>query len=842
MHDITPMMKQYTELKTQIPGKLLFFRMGDFYELFEEDAKIAAPILGIALTSRDKKSNVPMCGVPYHAVSSYIHKLTNKGYSVAITEQVEDPKKAKGLVKRSIVKVVTPSLVYDSDTIDTKKTSYLMAIYENLKLEWSIAYIDYTTGEFKTSTLKNTDELLKEISSIAPKEIIFERKTQIPLVVNKLLQNICFTSLELDKNINIEKVMNSIVVDRRVNDDELKVSKLVLYYLQQTQFLELFPHIKTLSRVSASDHMSLDEFTINNLELINTLLPVIDQTITPMGGRFIRTTLLQPLINKEKIDYRLNIVDYFKDKYSYLKEYRNILRTISDIERLLAKLSTGSYRPLEFKKFLESIVTCYNLIEFSKVLPVKKIDLDISLLNFCVNTLMVLEEELPNTINESGIFKKGYYKELDEYIELHNDSRKFLYEMEKREREFTKINSLKIKFNKIFGYYIEISNSNLNLVPSNYLRKQTLVNGERFTTEELSSLEVKLLSAEEKRKELEKAIIEELCSEVKNKFVDTVIKISNFVSELDMLQSFAWQAVEKNYTRPEISENFNLLIKDARHPVMETIISDDFIPNDIDINQDKFFHIITGPNMAGKSTVMRSVALIVIMAHIGSFVPATSASIPITDKVFTRVGATDYILKGQSTFMVEMIETANIINSATKNSLIILDEIGRGTSTYDGISIAWAISEHIHNNLTSKTMFATHYHELTDLENTLSGVKNYSMAVHEQEEGLFFIRKLVAKPASSSYGIQVAEMAGIPKQVIERASSLMNKFNLQRKDNILNSENIETKQLYLFDAKKDKKSILMKELNSLNLNKITPIEALNRIYEWKKQIEADSET
>lgn len=842
MSDITPMMKQYNELKAEVPGKLLFFRMGDFYELFGDDAKISAPILGIALTSRDKKSNVPMCGVPYHAVSSYIHKLTNKGYSVAISEQVEDPKKAKGIVKRSIVKVVTPSLVYDSDTIDTKKASYLMAISQNIKLEWSLAYVDYTTGEFKTSTLKNTDELVKGISSIAPNEIIFERKVEIPIVVNKLLQNICFTAIEIDKTVNIEKIINSIVVDRRISDDELKVSKLVLYYLKQTQFLEIFPHIKTLNKISATDHMSLDEFTINNLEIINTLLPVLDQTITAMGGRLLRTSLLQPLINKEKIDYRLNITEYFKDNYSFLKEYRAVLKTISDIERLLSKLSIGSYRPLELQKFLESIITCYDLVKLSKILPIKKIELDTRFYNFCINTLNILEEELPNSVNDSGIFKKGFNKELDEYIELHNDSRKFLYEMEKRERSNTKINSLKIKYNKIFGYYIEISNANLNLVPNNYLRKQTLVNGERFTTEELSLLEVKLLSAEEKRKELEKLLLEELCNEIKNKFVETVMLISNFVSEIDMLQSFAWQAVEKNYVKPEISEKFNLYIKDARHPVMETIINEDFIPNSIDINSEKFFHIITGPNMAGKSTVMRSVALIVIMAHVGSFVPASQAFIPITDKVFTRVGATDYILKGQSTFMVEMIETANIINSASKNSLIILDEIGRGTSTYDGISIAWAISEHIHNTLMSKTMFATHYHELTDLENTLNGVKNFSMAVEEQKDGLFFIRKLIPKPASSSYGIQVAEMAGVPKQIIERASELMSKFNLQRKNNILQSETVETKQLFLFDAKKEKKNILVKEINSINLNSITPIEALNRIYEWKKQIEADSET
>jgi len=831
---LTPMMKQYFELKEKAENKLLFFRMGDFYELFYEDAKIAAPILGVALTSRDKTSNIPMCGIPYHAINSYIFKLTNAGHSVAICEQVENPKDNK-IFKREIVKVVTPALVYDSDILDNKKAMYLMSIYETNEKAWSYSYIDYTTGEFKTNTVLNIDELVKEIYSIDPKEIIFEKHSKVPNVLQNILNNLSFTVFELDKKNNINNILNYIIIDSRISEDELYASKLILYYLKQTQFLDKFAHIKNLNKITSSDYMSLDEFTIKNLEIVNTLIPVIDKTITAMGGRFIRNTILHPLRNKESIEYRLNIVEKLFNNFNSLNEIRNILKKISDIERLLSKISIKNYRPLEFRNLLQSTLYAYDLFELTNSLNIESYLIDENLINFSKNVLNYLNQELPNSVNSSGIFKKNYNKELDELIELHENSRLYLAQMEKNEREKTKINSLKIKYNKVFGYYIEVSNANLNLVPNYYQRKQTLVNGERYITEELSILEVKLISAQEKRILLEKQLLDELITKLINEYLEEIILISKKVAFIDLLAAFSYLALNNNYIKPSLSNDFNLIVKDLRHPVMETI--DEFIPNDIELNKDNYFHVITGPNMAGKSTVMRSLALVTILSHTGSFIPASYAEIPITDKVFTRVGATDYILKGQSTFMVEMIETANIIHTATSSSLIILDEIGRGTSTIDGISIAWAIAEYIHNKIKAKCMFATHYHELTSLEHTLQAVKNYSMAVEEQDNGLFFLRKLVAKPASSSYGVQVAEMAGLPSSIIKRAFSIMNKFNLNKSNNILNIEKAEQEQLSLFDGKNAKNNILMKELNKLNINSITPIEALNRIYEWKKKIE-----
>ena len=835
-NNFTPMMKQYNEAKAQAPGKLLFFRMGDFYEMFGEDALTAAPVLGIAITSRDKKNPTPMCGIPYHAVSSYISKLTLAGYSVAICEQVEDPKKAKGIVKREIIRVVTPSLVYDSDVIEGKQSSYLAALVKDHS-SWSYAYVDYSTGEFKANSVLNTDALVKELSLVSPKEIVYEKGSEIPEILKRFLFNVSFSAVEYRSMSISESQKSRMIVDSRLIPSEVKAGALILNYLVATQFREIFPHIRYFSKVSSSEFLGIDEFTSKNLDLFTSFMQCIDETITPMGGRALRQTIGQPLMNKKEIDARLDAVELFTKNYNFMEKIRLLLSQCSDIERLSSKVALSQYGPRDLKKLCESIETAAIIYDNAKELEglnLSKID-KTTVAEFARIMVERMEDEQPHTTKDGGIFKKGFDPKLDELIDLHQNSRQVLLDMEKREKETTKINSLKIKYNKVFGYYIEITNSNLDMVPAHYQRKQTLVNGERFMTPELRELEIKLLSAEEDRVKLEEELIEKFATEFREKFLNSALELSAWIATFDLTICFAWIAVKRKYIRPQVYDGFELILKDARHPVLYETMKEDFVPNDIDLSDDGFFHIITGPNMAGKSTIMRTVALLVIMSHMGCFIPASEARVPITDRVFTRVGATDYILQGQSTFMVEMIETANIIFSASKRSLIILDEIGRGTSTYDGISIAWAVAEHIHNNIGAKSMFATHYHELTALEDELKGARNFSMSVEEEKGSLFFLRKIVARPASRSYGIQVAGMAGLPSSIIARARSVMMRLEEERKGSAELSKNDLT-QLSLFDKKKDDYQFIT-ELANIDLDKLTPLDALSRLYRWKDEVD-----
>ena len=840
-NSFTPMMKQYNEAKAEVPGKILFFRMGDFYELFGQDALTAAPILGIALTSRDKKNPLPMCGIPYHAVTSYISKLTNSGHSVAICEQVEDPKKAKGIVKREIVRVVTPSLVYDSDVIDGKQSSYLASlVYDNGN--WSYAYIDYSTGEFRSNSVPNTDSLVKELSLVSPKEIVYEKGTSIPEVLKRFLFNVCFSAVEHRTSFSSAQ-LSKMIVDSRLSSSEIKAGGLILNYLIDTQFRDSFPHIRYFSKVSSSEYLGIDEFTSKNLDLFGSFLKCVDDTITPMGGRALRKSIAQPLMDKTSLDLRLDAVERLTKNYGFMEKTRLLLSQCSDIDRLSSKVALGQYNPRDIRKLFESIETAsiiYDDVKLQDDLNLPVVD-KTAVYEFAKNMTECMNEEQPHTVKDGGIFKKGFKAELDELIDLHTNSRQVLMDMEKRERENTKISSLKIKYNKVFGYYIEITNSNLHLVPENYQRKQTLVNGERFMTPELRELEIKLLSAEEDRVGLEERLLEEKAAEFRERYLNSALELSSWIADLDLAVCFAWIAVKRKYVRPELHDGFELVLKDARHPVLYETMKEEFVPNDIDLSSDGFFHIITGPNMAGKSTIMRTVALLVIMSHMGSFIPVSSAKVPITDRVFTRVGATDYILQGQSTFMVEMIETANIIFSASKRSLIILDEIGRGTSTYDGISIAWAVAEHIHNSMGSKCMFATHYHELTALETELSGARNFSMSVEEEKGSLFFLRKIVPRPASRSYGIQVAAMAGLPNSIITRARSVMKRLEEERAGSAELTRG-DLNQLSLFDKKnnssENKKDDyqFINELASIDLDKLTPLEALGRLYRWKDEV------
>ncbi len=830
----TPMMKQYLEAKATAPGKLLFFRMGDFYELFNEDALTAAPVLGIALTSRDKKNPIPMCGIPYHAVTSYISKLTQKGFSVAICEQVEDPKKAKGIVKREITRVVTPSLVYDSDVIGSKQTSYLCSLVSD-GTGWSFSYLDYSTGDFKANSVKNTDGLVKELALISPKEIVYEKGVEVPEVLKRFLLNVSFSAVNSNMQSASQKQFNSMIVDGRLNESEQKAGKMAIGYLVETQFRSFFPHIRHFAKVSTSEYLGIDEFTSRNLDLFGSFLQCLDNTITPMGGRALRQCISQPLVDEKAINNRLDAVESLIQNNQVLDKLRLFFAQCSDIERLASKVALSQYNARDFKKLCESIEISFSADDLLSVSSIRnaKHPRSQSLLDFAKRVCNELNDELPATLRDGGMFKKGFYENLDELIDLHSNSRQVLLDMEKRERERSGISSLKIRFNRIFGYYIEISNSNLHLVPQEYQRKQTLVNGERFITPELRELEIKLLSAEENRINLETELLQKLADEFSSIYLESALQTSLWVAEIDLVAGFAYTAISRAYTRPIIYQGYDLVLKNAKHPVLYQFMKEDFVPNDIELSEKSFFHIITGPNMAGKSTLMRTAALLVIMGHMGCFVPASHAKIPITDRVFTRVGATDYILQGQSTFMVEMIEAANIIYSATKKSLIILDEIGRGTSTYDGISIAWAIAEFIHQNIAAKCMFATHYHELTALEEELSGAKNFSMSVEEEKGGLFFLRKIVAKPASKSYGIQVASMAGLPESIIKRAYSIMGTLEEERKHA---ETKIEINQPSLFDKKNDESYRFISELVDIDLDKLTPIDALSRLYKWKDEV------
>ncbi len=838
-YNFTPMMKQYNEAKAKVPGKLLFFRMGDFYELFGEDALTAAPILGIALTSRDKKNPVPMCGIPYHAVSSYIVKLTQKGHSVAICEQMEDPKTAKGIVKRDIVRVVTPSLVYDSNTIEGKQASYLVALVFD-ESQWSYACMDYTTGEFRANTVRTTDELVKEISLISPREIIYEKGVDIPEVLKRFLMNVSFFAFE-PRSLNSVN-FNRMIVDSRLEKSEIRAGKLIIAYLMDTQFRDSFPHVRYFYKVSSSEFLGIDEFTSKNLDLFTSFLNCIDETITPMGGRFIKRAIAQPLKKEDAINSRLDAVELLIKNSALVQKLRLLLGQCSDIERLSSKVALSQYNPRDVKSLFDGIHTsCIVKKEIEDLkLPLKEIELG-GLYDFSDQILAKLEDDLPASLKDGGIFKTGFNPKLDELISLHANSKQVLMEMEKKEKERTGIASLKIKYNKVFGYYIEVTNSNLHLVPDNYQRKQTLVNGERFITPELRDLEVRLLSAEEERINLELEVMESYAAEFKEKYLASSLELSSWIAELDTLLCFSWISMKRNYKRPQISSNFELILKDAKHPVLDLTMGEDFVPNDITMDGNCFFYLITGPNMAGKSTLMRTTALIVIMAHMGCFIPVSSAQIPLVDRVFTRVGATDYILQGQSTFMVEMIEASNIIHSASKESLIILDEIGRGTSTYDGISIAWSIAEYIHDKIGAKCMFATHYHELTSLEHELKGVKNFSMSVEEEKNGLFFLRKIVQDPSSKSYGIQVAGMAGLPDSVIKRAYSIMEKLEEQRSKT---TDAKDSDQLSFFDLKQtnNEKQLMQNkfdfidELTDIDLDELSPLEALNRLYKWKREV------
>ncbi len=829
MPELTPMLKQYREIKARYPDTILFFRLGDFYEMFFEDAKLASKILGITLTSRGNYNGhkVPMCGVPYHAARSYIGKLISNGFKVAICEQVEDPKKAKGIVKREVIRVITPGSVIDEADIDEKSNLYIAAIFGDKKPTdiLGLSFADISTGEFMFTQVHSVEELIDELNRIDPAELLITAEDHLIKAhfLSKYRKEVIDEPFDLEYAQDILKKLFGVYSLEGFGCHEMPygtiAAGMIVHYMKFTQ--KGFPsHIKELKSYRTGDYMFLDEATCRNLELLknmrrnntnNSLFQILDKTLTPMGSRVLKKWIIYPLIKINKIQERLDAVKYLKNHYIIRTKLRNLLKEIYDTERLNAKISLGRANPKDLIVLKNSIKILPFIKELLKDVENQFIHYLFEQLDSLTDIQELIEksinEDPPISIKEGGVIKEGYNTKLDEFIKISRDGKGWIAKFAAKEQKRTGINSLKVGFNKVFGYYIEISKANLHLVPKDYIRKQTLVNAERFITNELKEMEEKILKADEMRIELEYSIFLDIVNHISEESM-RIKKASEIVGIIDALCGLAHIAVENNYIYPEVNKSYEIHIVEGRHPVIEkTIKYEEFVPNNITINpEDQQVLIITGPNMAGKSTILRQTALIVLMAQMGSFVPASKAKIGLVDRIFTRIGASDDLSKGQSTFMIEMNETANILRNATKRSLAILDEIGRGTSTYDGMSIAWAVAEYLHD-MGVRTLFATHYHELTELALIKPKIKNFNVAVKETGEKIIFIRKLIPGGTNKSYGIHVAKIAGLPKEVINRAeeilTSIENRTPKRQRYIILNNclkkqHKIKDSQLFLF--------------------------------------------
>ena len=869
MAEFSPMMQHYLETKKQYKDCVLFYRLGDFYEMFFEDAEIVSRELELTLTGKDcgQEKRAPMSGIPYHAADSYIAKLIEKGYKVAICEQVEDPKQAKGIVKREVIRVVTPGTVIESNLLEEKKNNYIMAIYKS-GLYFGISVCDISTGEFLATQIvehNNFARLLDEISRYSPAEIIvsdmmFNSKTEIEKIKERFETYISKESEEsFDGEYELLSGMYNIIDDKNEKIKNLSDKKLAIYainallkYLEDTQKTSL-DHINTIKIYNTTRYMALDINARRNLEITEkmrdkskkgTLLWVLDKTSTSMGGRLLRRWLNDPLIDRKEINDRLDAVEELKDSIILRGDVVEALKKVYDIERLAGKISYGNANGRDMISLKNSVK---QLPEIKKVLSttgaglLKEIYENIDTLDDIYEIIeKSIVDEPPIGVKDGGIIKIGYDPEIDKLKLATTEGKKWILELEAKEREQTGIKGLKVGFNKVFGYFIEVTKSNLSMVPDRYIRKQTLTNCERYITEELKNLENQILGAEERVVTLEYNAFCEIRSSIE-KQIQRIQKTATLVSTLDVLVSFATVAEDMNYVKPEVDNGGVIDIKEGRHPVIEKMISNsNFVPNDTYLDEEgNRLAIITGPNMAGKSTYMRQVALITLMAQVGSFVPASYAKIGVVDKIFTRVGASDDLSMGQSTFMVEMMEVATILKEATKNSLVILDEIGRGTSTYDGLSIAWAVAEFIADKekCGAKTLFATHYHELTELENKVEGVKNYSIAVKEKGEDIIFLRKIVDGGTDESYGVHVARLAGVPQVVTKKANEILQ--SLERR-NVLNNKIIEQapkkESADQIDMYNYKIAEVAHEIDRIDFNQLTPIDALNTLVKIKEKL------
>ncbi|CRZ34354.1 DNA mismatch repair protein MutS [Herbinix hemicellulosilytica] len=876
MENLTPLMQQYMQIKEQYKDCILFYRLGDFYEMFFEDAKICSRELEIALTGKPigKDERAPMCGVPYHAAENYLSKLIARGYRVAICEQIEDPRTAKGIVKREVVRIVTPGTNINTQALDETKNNYLMSVVHTTNL-YGISVVDVTTGDYFVTEIDNNRKLLDEIYKWAPSEIICNDSfmvSGIDIQAVRSINNLSLSPLDpwyFDDDLCVRALMEHFGVATLdgigLKDYTIGViaAGSIMQYLKETQKNTL-THITKLTPYTYDKYMLLDSSTVRNLELTETirdkqkkgsLLWVLDKTKTAMGARLLRSYLEQPLIDYDLIKERLSAVKELKDNVITREEIREYLNTIYDLERLMGRISYKSANPrdlIAFKTSLETLPHIKFLIKNFDSKLIKEIYDELDDLSDIYKLIDdSIKDDPPINIKEGGIIKDGYNAEVDRLRKAKTEGKDWLMELEAKEREATGIKNLRIKYNRVFGYYLEVTNSYQDLVPKDWVRKQTLANAERYTTDKLKELEDIILGAEDKLFSLEY----DLFCEIRDKIaleVKRIQKTAKAIAKLDVFASLALVAEQNNYVCPEINTDGYIHIKNGRHPVVEKTISHGmFVANDtlLDNNKNRI-SIITGPNMAGKSTYMRQTALIVLMAQIGSFVPADSAKIGIVDRIFTRVGASDDLAGGQSTFMVEMTEVANILRNATKNSLLILDEIGRGTSTYDGLSIAWAVVEYISNTgvLGAKTLFATHYHELTELEGKIDGVNNYCIAVKEQGDDIIFLRKIVKGGADKSYGIQVAKLAGVPAAVLKRANEIVEQLlgndlalkaksisaGSQKPKDEFTQETLPLEQLSLFSVSGNEDIIT--EIRDLDINKLTPIDALNKLYQYQEKI------
>ncbi|BAV58958.1 DNA mismatch repair protein MutS [Candidatus Endomicrobiellum trichonymphae] len=842
-------MKQYWNIKAKYSGMVLFFRLGDFYEMFGDDAVKAAPVLEVVLTRR---VGIPMCGVPYHSVNSYIRKLITKGFKVAICEQLEESGTTKGIVKRGVTKVLTPGTILEDTLLESKENNFLMSvIFDDTAASATFAAADISTGEFFVSetTLKSIEA---EVLKYNPGELIISAGSRQNKHISDFTAKLKVTVSDIDNSFfDIEKAQNitaelfggNAVKKFGLNKKEIVCAcGALLAYIKemQPQSVSIFSEIKYIRN---SDFMYLDTAAIKNLELLNSmtsgktensLLSVMDSTKTPMGARTIRQWLIKPLLDISKIKNRQNIVRFFIKNPNVRKEIVEKLKTVSDIERITARVSSGSANPKDLTALKNSLKTINNISEIIK--SAEGLGFNIPENAQITNKISsYLSDEPPVSVKDGNVIKNGVAAELDELRKISTDTKAYISNLEAKERATSGINNLKIGYTSVFGYYIEISKSNAASAPKHYVRKQTVTAGERYITEELKILEEKILSAQEKTLRLENSLFNNLVQEI-SVFTADILKTSQIISEIDIFCGFAENATEYNYVCPKISEGRELSIKDGRHPVVERILKNgEFTANDIAFGENSKIMILTGPNMSGKSTYLRQTALIVIMAQIGSFVPSQSAEIGLVDKIFTRIGAGDNLAGGESTFMVEMSETANIMNQYTQRSLIILDEVGRGTSTYDGMSIAWAIIEFFADdkrkaNTGAKILFATHYFELTGLSETLKGVVNYSVDIKEWNGDVIFLHKIVKGSADKSYGIYVAKIAGMPHQVIERAYEILSRLE---KNSVEYSKRDESPQIEFFRDSGDPQ--ILTELKNIDIDSLSPIEAFNIMHNWKNK-------
>ena len=871
MLPLTPMMQQYVETKEQYKDCILLYRLGDFYEMFFEDALIASKVLEITLTGKDcgQAEKAPMCGIPHHAVDSYLNKLIDKGYKVAICEQVEDPKTAKGIVKREVIRIVTPGTNLNIQSLDETKNNYLMCLFY-MDDCFGISVADISTGDYYMTEVDSDKKVMDEITKYSPAEILCN--DYFPM---------CGMNLDdIGEKMHISVSMleswySDEALCRQKLKDHFHVSSLeglglsdyptgtiaagmLLQYLYETQKNAL-PQMTKITPYQTERFMVLDTATRRNLELLETLrekqkrgslLWVLDKTKTAMGARLLRTCIEQPFLQKELIERRLESIEELNNDVITRDEIREYLNAIYDLERLMSKISYKSANPrdlIAFKNSLSMIPPIRYLLRNMTTPDMKEIYEAMDTLKDIAETIeKSIEDEPPISIKEGGIIKTGYHEAVDKYRHAKTEGKQWLAQMEQTERENTGIKNLRIKYNKVFGYYLEVTNSYKDLVPETWTRKQTMANAERYITPELKELEDVILGAEEKLFSLEYDLFAMIRDQIGGE-VKRIQQTAKALAKTDVYASLAYVAERNHYVRPKINEDGIIDIKGGRHPVVEHMIPNDaFVPNDTCLdNHERRISIITGPNMAGKSTYMRQTALIVLMAQMGSFVPAAEADIGISDRIFTRVGASDDLASGQSTFMVEMNEVANILRNATKNSLLILDEIGRGTSTFDGLSIAWAVVEHISDRgkLGAKTLFATHYHELTELEGRLPGVHNYCIAVKEQGDDIIFLRKIIQGGADQSYGIQVAKLAGIPSSVIERAKEIVSQLSdadiaSKAREIAIEEPNrmVHAPEAVPEDSAVGPDHLVIAQIAALDLGRLTPLEAINLLYQYQDEL------